>query len=93
MPIAEGMAACVRESAEGWLDDSIAFASPWGFDVAEIVVPVGIWQGREDTASPITHARWLAARIPHAELHELDGGHYAPYLLFPEILRWLAERA
>jgi pimeloyl-ACP methyl ester carboxylesterase len=89
-PIAEGMAECVRESAEGWLDDSIAFASPWGFDVASIAVPVGIWQGREDTATPITHARWLAARIPHAELHELDGGHYAPYLIFPEILRWLA---
>jgi pimeloyl-ACP methyl ester carboxylesterase len=90
-PIAEGMAECVRESAEGWLDDSIAFARPWGFDVATIEVPVGIWQGREDTATPITHARWLTARIPQAELYELEGGHYAPYLRLPEILRWLAE--
>jgi pimeloyl-ACP methyl ester carboxylesterase len=91
-PIAEGMAECLRVSAEGWLDDSGAFAGPWGFDVATIAVPVGIWQGREDTATPITHARWLAARIPQAELHELEGGHYAPYLRLPEILRWLAER-
>jgi pimeloyl-ACP methyl ester carboxylesterase len=91
-PIAEGMAECLRVSAEGWLDDSGAFASPWGFDVVTIAVPVGIWQGREDTATPITHARWLAARIPQAELHELEGGHYAPYLLLPEILSWLAAR-
>jgi pimeloyl-ACP methyl ester carboxylesterase len=92
-PIAEGMAECLRVSAEGWLDDSGAFAGPWGFDVATIGVPVGIWQGREDTATPITHARWLAARVPNAELHELEGGHYAPYLRLPEILRWLADRA
>jgi pimeloyl-ACP methyl ester carboxylesterase len=91
-PIADGMAECLRVSAEGWLDDSGAFARPWGFDVAMIAVPVGIWQGQEDTATPITHARWLAARIPNAELHELEGGHYAPYLRLPEILRWLAER-
>jgi pimeloyl-ACP methyl ester carboxylesterase len=90
--IAEGMAECLRISAEGWLDDSGAFASPWGFDVATIAVPVGIWQGREDTATPLTHARWLATRIPRAELHELEGGHYAPYLQLPEILRWLAVR-
>jgi pimeloyl-ACP methyl ester carboxylesterase len=92
VPIAEGMAECLRTSAEGWLDDSAAFARPWGFTVDSIAVPVGIWQGRDDTATPITHARWLSARIPTAELHELDGGHYAPYLRFPEILRWLTER-
>ncbi len=89
-PIAEGMAECVRLSAEGWLDDSIAFARPWGFDVAAITVPVEIWQGSDDTATPIAHARWLAARIPGAKLHELDGGHYAPLLRLPEILRGLA---
>lgn len=89
--IADGMADCVRESAEGWLDDSHAFAGPWGFDVAAIAVPVEIWQGREDTATPIEHARWLAARIPGARLHELDGGHYAPYPLLPEIFAWLAS--
>ncbi len=91
LPIAEGMAECVRESAEGWLDDSIAFARPWGFDVSAISAPVGIWQGLQDTATPVGHARWLAARIDRAELHELEGGHYAPYLALPEILRRLAS--
>jgi pimeloyl-ACP methyl ester carboxylesterase len=90
-PIAEGMAECVRRSPEGWLEDSIAFARPWGFDVSAIAVPVGIWQGRDDTAIPLAHAQWLAERIPQAELHELDGGHYAPYVRLPEILRWLVS--
>ncbi|HEX6701948.1 MAG TPA: alpha/beta hydrolase [Gaiellaceae bacterium] len=92
-PIAEGMAECVRRSTEGWLDESIAFASPWGFDVRRISCPVSIWHGRADTASPIRHARWLASRIQGAELHELDGGHFAPYKRFPEILAWLRERS
>jgi pimeloyl-ACP methyl ester carboxylesterase len=91
--IADGMAECVRRSAEGWLDDSIAFARPWGFDVTKIAVPVGIWHGCEDTAAPIAHARWLADRIAGAELHELEGGHYAPYVQLPGILGWLASHA
>src|SRR6266536_4443565 len=87
VPIATGMAECLRASAEGWLDDSIAFARPWGFDVRAISAPVGIWQGLDDTATPIGHARWLAAGF-RAELYELEGGHYAPYLAFPTALRW-----
>jgi pimeloyl-ACP methyl ester carboxylesterase len=91
-PIAEGMAECVRISAEGWLDDSLAFGRPWGFDPATIAVPVEIWHGRDDTASPLAHARWLAGRIPGAELHELDGGHYAGLLRLSQILGRLAAR-
>lgn len=93
VPIAEGMAECVRLSAEGWLEDTVAFYRPWGFDLATISVPVGIWHGRDDTAAPITHGRWLAARIPLCTLHELDGGHYAAYLAIPDILRWLVSHA
>jgi pimeloyl-ACP methyl ester carboxylesterase len=91
--ITEGMAECVRVSSEGWLDDSTAFASPWGFDVGSISVPVGIWQGRDDTATPIGHARWLTDRIRGAELVELDGGHYAPYVRFADALAWLVALA
>jgi pimeloyl-ACP methyl ester carboxylesterase len=91
--ISEGMAECVRVSAEGWFDDSVAFFRPWGFDVETISVPVGIWHGRDDTAAPITHARWLADRIPACDLHELQGGHYAAYVAMPHILRWLVSRA
>jgi Predicted hydrolases or acyltransferases (alpha/beta hydrolase superfamily) len=91
-PIADGMAECVRVSAEGWLEDAVAFHRPWGFDVASIDVPVAIWHGRDDRAAPITHGRWLAERIRGCALHELEGGHYAAYRAIPEALRWLAAQ-
>lgn len=93
IPIVEGMAECVRLSAEGWLDDSIAFYQPWGFDVAGISVPVAIWHGRDDTAAPFTHGQWLANHIPGCNLHELEGGHYAAYIAMPDALRWLISHS
>jgi pimeloyl-ACP methyl ester carboxylesterase len=93
LPISEGMRECVRISAEGWLDDSVAFHRPWGFDVATIDVPVAIWHGRDDTAAPVTHGRWLARRIRGCSLRELEGGHYASYAAIPEMLRWLVAHA
>ena len=89
VPVAEGMAECVRISAEGWLDDSAAFHRSWGFDVRDISVPVAIWHGRDDVAAPISHGRWLAERIPDCAFNQLDGGHYAAYLAIDDVLRWL----
>jgi pimeloyl-ACP methyl ester carboxylesterase len=70
--IARWVAACcaegLRDSAEGWVDDDIAFTSPWGFDVAEMTGDVRIWQGEQDRFVPPSHARWLAAHIPGARL-------------------------
>lgn len=93
IPLAEGMAECVRVSAEGWLDDSVAFHRPWGFDLTGITAPVSIWHGRDDTAAPIDHGRWLAHEIPGSRLHELDGAHYAAYPAIPDVLRWIASHA
>jgi len=33
---------------EGWVEDDLAFAKPWGFDLAAIAVPVHVWQGDLD---------------------------------------------
>ena len=60
----------------GWYDDDIAFIRPWGFDLASITVPVAVWQGSHDLMVPFTHGPWLAAHIPTAVPHLLDGqGH------------------
>ena len=40
----------VRHSAEGWIDDVLAFCSPWGFDVADISVPVYLWHGGRESS-------------------------------------------
>jgi pimeloyl-ACP methyl ester carboxylesterase len=87
------MAASVREgigrSVDGVVDDDLAFAHPWGFDVAAITVPVAVWYGPHDTLVPTGHGEWLARTIPSAEVVVLDGGHFAVYERMPDLLTWL----
>jgi pimeloyl-ACP methyl ester carboxylesterase len=62
--------------AWGWVDDDLAFANPWRFDVSEVTVPVVIRYGVTDVLVPAAHGEWLAAHIPHAEVTvDTDGGH------------------
>ncbi len=77
---AEDLAAGFREAlstgVDGWLDDDLAFAKPWGFSLAEISVPTMIWQGSADLMVPFAHGQWLASRLPDAVAHLEEGeGH------------------
>lgn len=66
----------VRTGVDGWLDDDLAFAAPWGFELAEIAVPTFVWQGSADLMVPFAHGEWLAANIPGATAHLEHGeGH------------------
>ncbi len=76
----EDMAASFREAVrtgvDGWLDDDLAFASPWGFGLEEISVPAMIWQGSADLMVPFSHGQWLASQLPGASAHLEEGeGH------------------
>lgn len=72
--LAAGFRESVRTGIEGWLEDDLAFAMPWGFELSEITVPVHLWQGSEDLMVPFAHGVWLAERIPHVTAH-LEQGH------------------
>ena len=48
----------------GWVDDGLAFVQPWGFDVADIAVPVLVRYGMTDVLVPPAHGAWLAANVP-----------------------------
>jgi len=82
------------ERIEGWRDDDLAFVNPWGFDLADIRVPVLLLHGVQDLMAPPGHGRWLAARIPgvQAEISD-DQGHITVLVnRVPDVHEWLAER-
>jgi pimeloyl-ACP methyl ester carboxylesterase len=63
-------------SFDGWIDDDIAFVQPWGFALADITVPVHIWQGDDDFMVPHAHSYWLEKHIPTGKLNFVPGhGH------------------
>ena len=69
---AEGLATGV----DGWLDDDLAFVTPWGFELDAISVPTFLWHGSEDLFVPFSHGQWLAEHVPGVAAHLLPGeGH------------------
>lgn len=77
-----------RSSALGVMTDAEIYATPWGFPLEEVRVPVALWHGTKDR----TFAPWLAenvaARLPNCEFHLIEeAGHYSlPIRSMPEIL-------
>jgi pimeloyl-ACP methyl ester carboxylesterase len=75
---------------DGWVDDVIALAHPWGFALASIDVPVSIWSGATDTRVPRGHTDWLLAQLPNAQGYEHAGGHDPSDTSFRSIFGWIA---
>src|SRR4051794_31035499 len=75
---------------EGWLDDDLAFVRSWGFDVADITVPVLLLQGRLDLMVPFDHGRWLAEHIPTVDARLTDDdGHITLIADIGPVHEWL----
>jgi pimeloyl-ACP methyl ester carboxylesterase len=85
----------LEQGLTGLIDDDLASVRPWGFDLAQIKVPVLLVHGEEDRMVPAAHASWLAEHVPDAELRLSPGvGHVA--VLSTEgdkALEWLRECA
>ena len=95
---AEALAASFRhavaQGSRGMLEDTLQIVRPWGFDVADITVPVSVWQGAHDKMVPFDHGTWLAQQIPgaRAHLHD-DEGHLSLVARSEEILADLRDLA
>lgn len=74
--LAMGAHDALSTGIEGWLEDDLAFVGPWGFDPADVALPVTLWQGTADLMVPPAHGDWLAARLPNVRAHFDEGaGH------------------
>jgi pimeloyl-ACP methyl ester carboxylesterase len=92
--IREATAEMFANGPFGWVDDDLAFVKPWGFDVAEITVPVELHYGISDVLVPAAHGEWLAHHIPGVTVvAEEHMGHMADPNEAVEQLRRLAYGA
>jgi pimeloyl-ACP methyl ester carboxylesterase len=87
-----------RNGVGGWVDDELACAGRWGFDVRDVVAPTWIWSNPNDTVTPPSHASWLAKTIPNAFLVTSPNAlsHVAvddPEAARTELYSWLIGRA
>jgi len=73
-------ASMVESSRHHGLDplvhETAIYGRPWGFDLADIDVPVYLWYGKADVLVPVEMGLHLAREIPTAEAHVYpDLGH------------------
>ncbi|MFF4630824.1 alpha/beta fold hydrolase [Streptomyces griseorubiginosus] len=89
-----GYREALRDTSYGWLDDTLALLSNWGFDPATVTRPVLLWHGAGDTLSPVGHFKWLAHHVPRARpVLDQDAGHFGALEALPAVLDWLAPSA
>ena len=78
---------------DGLIDDDVAFARPWGFELADVRVPVLVVQGDGDRVVPPAHAEWIAGHVPRAELLVRPGdGHVSVLDAVPDAMDWLLRQ-
>ena len=66
---------------------------PWGFALADVRAPVALWVGSEDKTHPPAMSEKLAARLPQAEVHVVEGAATFGLLeAYPDALRFAARR-
>jgi pimeloyl-ACP methyl ester carboxylesterase len=91
---AVSMQQALAPGIEGAWEDCVAQLTPWGFDVAQIPVPVLLLHGVQDRAVPFSHGQWLASHIPGVEAWFFDDeGHALRESHIEDIHAWLVDHS
>jgi len=65
-----------RAGTRGATQEMVLMATPWGFRVEDIQVPVEVWHGTEDVNVPLAVAEVVIARLRDCVPHVVEGaGH------------------
>jgi pimeloyl-ACP methyl ester carboxylesterase len=68
----------VRQGAKGVLQEMEIYTRPWGFNLAEVAIPIQIWHGTADETVPILHSQTLAAELADCSLQLAEEeGHFS----------------
>ena len=63
-----------------------------GFRAEQDQDPVRLWHGDQDVFSPLAHSRWMADRIPSAQIEvEPGAAHFGAIEMLPKVLAQLKE--
>lgn len=70
-----------------WLARELAYLGrPWGFELADVRVPVTLWWGERDSVCPPSIAHEYARLLPNATVHLVDDTHQLLFSRWREIL-------
>ena len=62
-------------TSAGYVRDVLSWGGAWDIDLARMGPPVRLIYGESDAMVPRTHADWLLARLPAADVVVVPGGH------------------
>jgi pimeloyl-ACP methyl ester carboxylesterase len=82
-----------RGGSRGLAQELLLHVRPWGIEMSDIDVPMHIWHGESDRLAPIATARWLAQRLPHAQVHWQPGAGHDLYLACADDVTSVIEKA
>jgi len=77
----------------GMIDDYRGFGQPWNVSFEDIRTPVQFWHSDADKSVPISHAEYLAEKIPGASLRRFHNLSHieTSHAALPEVLSFLVE--
>lgn len=74
-------AAALEAHAQGIQGDAWEwqlYVRPWGFELKDIRMEIGLWYGKYDRNAPLDMGRYLNQQLPNSRLHIVeDGGHFS----------------
>ena len=83
-----------RQGVRHAVDELAIVGRDWGFDLADIAVPVKVWHGSLDRTISVESSEYYARTIPEAQLTvREDVGHLSlPVKYAEEMFAWLTSR-
>ncbi len=90
--------ALIPQQGIGWVDDTLAARSDWGFNLSDVHQPTLLWHGESDQFSPYANSLYMAEQIRaggnqnvHTQVTP-NAGHFGALSEAIPVLAWLREQ-